>query len=244
MKFRLGIFTLIVLLTIQSCHKDDAPKFTLTDDLICYLPMNGNALDASLAANTTLVQGATLTTGRKSVPNTAYNMNGISNDIMISNSKALDTLQNMTLTAWIKPVSFDGNGNSGIIEKAYYSHINPYYQYKLGITGDQHLSVPGSFVFSLSINGTYQVVYSPAGTWTPGNWYFVSGTYDGKKMVVFVNGVAAASYTISGKVDHYGTDLYVGVTKNPEIYTPGTFGDLRIYNRALSAAEINALYSK
>jgi hypothetical protein len=221
-------------------------KVTLLDnDLVCYLPMNGNTRDASFLNSSTSFWGtASLTTGRKSLPNTAYNMNGTTNAIQISNSTALDTLQNLTLTAWIKPISFAGNGNNAIIEKAYYSHNNPYYQYKLGITGDQHLNVPASFVFSLSINGSYQVIYTTANAWTPGNWYFVSGVYDGKNMVLYVNGAVTASLPIVGKVDHYGTDLFVAYMNNPGLYTPGTFGDIRIYNKALTAAQITTLYAK
>lgn len=228
-------------------HLGATPSMKVTlvdDDLICYLPMNGNAKDASYLSSSTAFWGtASLTTGRKSLANTAYSMDGLTNAIQIPNSKTLDTLQNLTLTAWIKPVSFAGNGNNAIVEKAYNYHLNPYYQYKLGITGDQHLNVPASFVFSLSINGSYQVVYTASNTWTPGNWYFVSGVYDGKNMVLYVNGAVAASMPIVGKVDHYGTDLFVAYMNNPGLYTPGTFGDIRIYNKALTAAQISTLYS-
>src|SRR5258706_9452291 len=226
---------------VISCKKDNALP---SADLVCYLPMNGNALDASRFADPTQVQGATMTTGRKTVANTAYQMDGVSSDIIISNSKRLDTIQHITITAWIKPVSFAGVGNNAIIEKAYLSHTNPYYQYKLGITGDQHANLPGSFLFTLSINGNYVYVTSNSGAWTSGNWYFVAGTYDGTKMILYINGSQTASVTIIGKIDSWGTDIYLGKVNNASQYTPGTFGDIRIYNRALSANEISELYLK
>ncbi len=133
----------------------------IDEDLICYLPMNGNAMDASHFENATQVQGApSWTTGRKSLPNTAFLMDGASNDIVIPNKVLLDTINKITLTAWIKPVSFAGVGNNAILEKAYTSHVNPYYQYKLGITGDQRLNIPASFLFCLSINQNYTVLTS------------------------------------------------------------------------------------
>ncbi len=171
-------------------------------------------------------------------------MDGISNDIVISNSKVLDTIHQITLIAWIKPVSFAGVGNNAIIEKAYSSHVNPYYQYKLGITGDQHSNLPGSFLFTLSLDGNYQYVTSRSGAWNPGNWYFVAGTYDGSNMILYINGTQTASIPMSGKIDSFGNDIYLGKVNNVGEYTPGTFGDMRIYNRALSASEINVLYQK
>ena|GEM_PF-2628017 len=214
------------------------------DDLVCYLPMNGNAMDVSHVASSTQVQGATLTTGRKSLSNTAYQMDGISNDIIIPNSKVLDTIRRITMTAWIKPVSFYGSGNNAIVEKPYASHVNPYYQYKLGITGDQRSNLPGSFLFTLSINGNYIYVTSTSNAWTPGNWYFVAGTYDGNNMILYINGSQVANLPITGKIDSWGNDIFLGKVDNASAYTPGTFGDMRIYNRALSSTEIANLYLK
>lgn len=242
---RIVNFTIIGIAHTTQLGSISKQKATvIDDDLVCYLPMNGNAKDLSHFANNGVVQGASLTTGRNSRPNTAYQLDGISNDIVISNSTLLDTIHQITLTAWIKPVSFAGAGNNAIIEKAYYSHVNPYYQYKLGITGDQRLNLPGSFLFCLSIKSTYQNVTSNAGAWTPGNWYFVAGTYDGSVMKLYINGNQVASLPMTGKIDNWGTDIYLGKVNNANAYTPGTLGDLRIYNRALSSSEINALYQK
>ncbi|GHN01470.1 hypothetical protein WSM22_29590 [Cytophagales bacterium WSM2-2] len=216
----------------------------IDDDLVCYIPMNGNAKDASHYANTTLVEGATLTSGRKSVAQTAYQMDGVSNDIVITNTKALDTIRQITLSAWIKPVTFYGVGNNAIIEKPYFSHVDPYYQYKLGITGDQRPNIPGSFVFALSINGIYTFITSNQFAWTPGNWYFVAGTYNGTTMTLYINGNPVATMPVAGKIDSWGANVYLGKVRNASAFTPGTFGDMRIYNRALSASEISSLYLK
>jgi hypothetical protein len=258
-------FTIIPLLN-SSTDGDKVVKFTIDnrpnsinlgelnsqkvtiidDDLVCYLLMNGNAKDLSNYHNTTSVEYATLTTGRAGLPNSAYLMNGYSNDIVISNSKVLDTIKNqITLAAWFKPtVSYRGNGNNAIIEKAYKSHINPYYQYKLGITGDQYPYLAASFLFSLSINSTYNVAISPANTWSVGSWYFIVGTYDGKQMKLYVNGNLVATEDIVGQIDSWGTDIYLGKINNLNLYTQGVSGDIRIYNRALSATEVLDLYGR
>ncbi len=63
-------------------------------------------------------------------------------------------------------------------------------------------------------------------------------------MILYINGSQTASFAISGKIDSWGTDVYLGKVNNVSKYTPGTFGDIRIYNRALSATEIGSLYLK
>ena len=67
---------------------------------------------------------------------------------------------------------------------------------------------------------------------------------DGNNMILYINGTQVATVPMSGKIDHYGYDIYLGKVNNVSAYTPGTFGDMRIYNRALSASEISILYLK
>jgi len=155
--------------------------------LVGYWPFNSNAKDESANGNNGIVHGAILTTDRYGVSNKAYEFDGIDDFIEINNSDSLNPTKGITLFAWIKPVSFIGKGNTGIIDKAYYNHSNPYYQYHLGITGDQYPRFPSSFAFSLAIKNNYELLTANQ-QWIPNNWYFVTGTYDGVKMKLFVNG--------------------------------------------------------
>jgi len=78
-----------------------------------------------------------------------------------------------------------------------------------------------------------------------GTWYHVAGTYDGSKMKIYVNGVedensASQSGTLI-KADRplgFGRSFESGF----DSFFDGLMDEVRIYNRALSSDEIEALY--
>ncbi|MEK7174650.1 MAG: LamG domain-containing protein, partial [Patescibacteria group bacterium] len=72
-----------------------------------------------------------------------------------------------------------------------------------------------------------------------GVWYHVVGTHDGQTANVYVDGILKSSSTSSG-TSFTSTGLRVGA--DTEVFD-GQIDDVRIYNRALSAAEISALYN-
>lgn len=213
-------------------------------DLVCHLPFSGDFVDRSSYNNQTTAEGITATTDRKGSLASAYSFDGVNDFISINNSNILNGMQQLTLAAWIKPVSFYGLGNDVLIEKPAPSHVNPFYQYKLGISGDSYPNFPGAFLFTLAVNGNYQFVVTDPGTWSAGNWYFVVGTYDGTDMKIYVNGVLQKTKMVIGQVTGYGRDVFVGRFINRGVFTPGTIDDVRIYNRALSANEISQLFSR
>lgn len=230
---------LVILAILPSTLMAQIP----TNGLVAHYPFNGNANDESGHNNDGQVLGASLAPDRCSNPDSAYLFNGINNYILIQNSPSLNFSDAITLCAWIKPISLMGHGNSAIISKGYYSHIDPYYQYHLGITGDTYPNLPARFSIALSLNGKYEVLTGDS-LWLPNHWYFVAGTYDGSKMKLYLNGALIAQYSISGPIDLYNEPVCIGRTKNypGNAYTPGTIDDARIYNRALTASEVEALY--
>jgi len=75
-----------------------------------------------------------------------------------------------------------------------------------------------------------------------GTWYHAVVTYDGSTRIIYHNGSQVASDT-AGSVSVNGTDVYFGIrgtTKAGPFY--GALGEIRIYNRALSGAEVTELY--
>jgi hypothetical protein len=121
-------------------------------------------------------------------------------------------------------------------------------------------STVGTNSYQLSSNGTnfqFQVGTSTSitiltGTTSivPNKWYYVSGTYDGASnaMQLYVNGIQEASVSGGGTAGTISTGttngLYLGSIEN-DIGNGfmGRIDDVRIYSRALSAAEIQRLYS-
>jgi hypothetical protein len=85
---------------------------------------------------------------------------------------------------------------------------------------------------------------------TSGNWYYVVGTWEiGSPLKLYVDGVLRGSSNslASFDIDDHGNDLFIGKNRttyswSPVGYYDGKIDDVRVYNRVLSADEINYLY--
>lgn len=80
-------------------------------------------------------------------------------------------------------------------------------------------------------------------------WKHVATTYDGARLRVYIDGKAAGSKAISGRTCVSGQPLAVGAKNAPakgllEAFWDGRLDDVRIYNRALSVAEIGQLAAR
>ena len=86
-----------------------------------------------------------------------------------------------------------------------------------------------------------------AGVWD-GNWHFVVGTYDGAAVRLYVDGVEVGSGTPTSIPINYflpdDSNFYIGAYRSPacNLAFLGGIDEVQLYSRALSAAEIQALY--
>ena len=71
----------------------------------------------------------------------------------------------------------------------------------------------------------------------PGVWVHYLGTYDGESIRLFVNGELAATTSAPGRLLKSDTPLYLGALAPDVRVLDGELEDVRIWNRALSAAE-------
>ena len=79
-----------------------------------------------------------------------------------------------------------------------------------------------------------------------GAWRHIAGTYDGTTLRVYVGGKPAGSMAITGRTCASGQPLAVGAKNAPakgllEAFWDGRLDDVRIYDHALSAAEVKQL---
>jgi Concanavalin A-like lectin/glucanases superfamily len=77
-------------------------------------------------------------------------------------------------------------------------------------------------------------------------WAAVAATYNGSKLQLYVNGVAAGSMVVGGTTCANNEPLAVGAKNAPskgllEAFWDGQLDDVRIYNKALTAKQIAAL---
>lgn len=169
-------------------------------------------------------------------------LDGISDFVEIYNIAEVNPKKEITISIWYKPDSYKGMGQNAIVWKGYDIYDFPYGQYFISATGNLYPKNPGSFKLGFSINGKLSHLKTEEDLWKPGNWYNLTGTYNGNKMELYVNGELVAQRNINGELDTYDTPVLIGKTPHKEFYTSGEYDDFRIFNRALTEKEIISLY--
>ena len=78
---------------------------------------------------------------------------------------------------------------------------------------------------------------------TPGTWYHVVVTYNNGNPTIYINGAqdSTSASTITFDATYYGNDI--GRLGNGTQYFNGSLDDLRVYNRALSLSDVQAIYN-
>ncbi len=97
----------------------------------------------------------------------------------------------------------------------------------------------------LKTNGSTSTLISNAGVLSTGDWTHIAGVYDGSRMILYRNGQEVASLVKTGSVDQSGT-VQAAIGNQPTAAGEtrpfdGLLDDIRIFDRALSPAEILTL---
>jgi len=112
-------------------------------------------------------------------------------------------------------------------------------------TFNLYWSQPDYIVFDLS-NSSDDTGYTSVSTTSKvtdfTNWHHVVGVYNGTDMMIYVNGVLASTPVAkTGVTQDSGQDLIIGDSATGSSFN-GTIDDVMIFNRSLTADEINQLY--
>ena len=134
-----------------------------------------------------------------------------------------------TLSAWIKPEA-NFNDVRGIIVKG----ADP-------SSGEYGLAwYNGQFVFA---SGSASTLWSAGGVAPLDTWTFVTGVFDGTNGTIYVNGVANTTGAMNNPIPLPGDrPLYVGRWRSGFDFA-GYIDDAQVYNNALSATDVQALYN-
>ncbi len=198
--------------------------------LVSWWRAEGNASDAGDGNNGSLAGNATYGPGRVGQ---AFVFDGNGDGVNVGSGTNL-WLQNFSVEAWVKRasssiVSFNGNGNGHIFSSGGFGGAG----FLLDSTGRPWLCYLG------------QWGVTAGGPVTDTNWHHLAVTKSGSTVVFYIDGVAypAPAYNpgfvlvppaVIGAWIHHGT-----VVDNT-LY--GSIDEVGVYNRALSAAEIQAVY--
>ncbi len=212
----------------------------LTNGLVGYWKLDevsGSVLDASGSNAGNSIGAIANQSGKLS---TAYTFDGINDYINIPNSTLLNIQgSTITLSAWVRPME---NKVQMIVNKicAVGTHVSPYFQYNLQLFYDGSKLYPRMY---LSINGTPYFVASQTNVLSLGKWWFITGTYDGSTMRLYINGAQVATTSVSGSIKPYSTPVYIGINGVLGEAFKGTVDEVGIWNRALSPSDILDLYN-
>jgi len=96
------------------------------------------------------------------------------------------------------------------------------------------------FIVRNTTGGAAQA-YISGSDWNTGNWYNVSGTYDGSNVKLYLNGVLKDTVAFTGTVVNVAQSFRIGVYGSSS-YFDGKIDEVAIFNTALSASKIQQIY--
>jgi hypothetical protein len=113
--------------------------------------------------------------------------------------------------------------------------------YWINIRTDGHVRAGG--FFGGCANNRYWKYFDSTRTVPTNTWTHVASTYNGSKLTIYIDGVAAGSMNVSGTTCANDEPLAVGAKNAPakgllEAFWDGQLDDVRVYNKALTANQI------
>jgi hypothetical protein len=218
----------------------------LTSSLVAYYPFNGNANDESGNGNNGTVYGATLTSDRFGNPDSAYSFDGLDDYIEVPNADSLNPAA-VTISAWFNIYSYGSPGWCNFptlifkqspkdVDNTYYAIalMNDYPGWTVGCLSSSTWSVSGPNAYVASLQPL-----------PLGEWHHVVATINSTEVREYIDGQLQGVSSTGFPLDPGSRPLYIGYTGMfCGAYWNGLIDEVRIYNRALTEAEIQALYDK
>jgi hypothetical protein len=214
----------------------------LQNGLVGYWPFCGNANDESGNGNDGTVNGATLTEDRFGVANSAYSFQSSNNNyISVQTSPSLEAQYAVSVSAWVYVTN--ANSWNQIVCKRFQN--GPFYEssYILLESG------PGVFnqnfeKYSFRIKSENFEDGPPiSDSLNVNSWHLLTGTYDGASISIYYDGNLISQIPKTGEINYSNLPLYFGTTGYEGQYYSGLLDDIGIWNRALSADEVQQLYT-
>ena len=186
------------------------------------------ALDASGGSRNGTIRGALRVAGHSGG---ALQFDGVDDWVTVSDAAALDLTSGMTLEAWVNPAA-PMSGWDTIVLKERGAGDMAY-----GLYANDGAPAPAGYV---NVGGSHTSVPGAAAV-APGAWTHLATTYDGATLRIYVNGTLASSRPRTGNIVVSGGAVRIGGNNAwPGEFFAGLIDDVRIYNRALTALEIEA----
>ncbi len=202
-----------------------------TNGLVAYYPFNGNANDESGNGWNGAVNGPTPTADRFGNINSAYNFNGVSDYIYVTNSNIV-TGNQFCLSAWSKfnsqgMIICTGNQNDFLLEQVTNDSIHNFI----------HTDSPTGYYYNYG-----KMLYANLNQWN-----HICITYNGIELRTYINGLLVRIVNADGNLyswqnDYLAIGTYMLNGSPSNSYFNGQIDDIAIYNRCLAYSEVQQLY--
>jgi hypothetical protein len=162
-------------------------------------------------------------------------------DLTTTTTSPIDLTTGMTLSAWVNPSVMSGwetilmkergSAGAGLLAYAMYAHD--------GAPLSGQLAVPSGYLRVNPVASTTDRAVRGTATLPLNTWTHIATTYDGVNQRFYVNGVLVGTTAGTGSINVANGALRIGGNNSSvgEFFS-GMIDEVRVYNRALSAAEI------
>ena len=205
--------------------------------LVSWWPGDGNAQDIVGSNDGTLENGATFASGHVGQ---GFSFDGVDADVLIGNPTNLKLTDELTIDAWINPNDLSEGQLAAIVAK--WGQSSSLDSYWLGIRKQGGvIEVAGA----IGVSAAVQNLGFFGGDILANTWSHVAMTYDNVTgaNILYLNGQRAAIRTMLGGI--FASDKNVVIGRQGPVAPrpfPGLIDEVGIFNRALSDAEIQAIY--
>ena len=233
-----GLSTAINGTQITLCVQPAISQVPQTGLIANYL-LNGNASDFTGNNPGFLQNGPSTGPDRFNLNNKSYSFNGATQ--YISTSNAYNNPTDFTISLWFKTNTTTGGkligfGNTQTGQSSNY---------------DRHIYMNNNGQLYFGVYPNTVVTVNSALSYNDNSWHLASATFSSiTGMALYVDGILAGANTVTTTAQNYsgywriGYDNNSGWTSQPSnYYFNGLLDDVLIYQRALSAGEINTLYN-
>lgn len=186
--------------------------------------------------------------------NKALNFDGVNDYVSVGSGASLDNIRTLTISAWIYPRSY-GSGAAPlgrIIDKNQAS--NGWILFLCQATANCSGTVTNSFKFVQGFSTTGGFWTATSNSISLNTWTHIAITYNNPSGLTTVNplmyvngGAVSIDFTSNGTgtiADDSAITATIGARNSDTLRQfDGLIDDVRVYNRVLSAAEIQRLYS-
>ena len=160
----------------------------------------------------------------------ALKLDGIDDYIDCGNDASLNITDKITISTWVKTVNAGNGQDFPFIAKGDHCYAIKHHR--------------ENNIEFFTYDGYWHSALSPIDKTFNGNWHHLAGTYDGKELRLYIDGLLKVTAEHQGAIESREHNFNIG--RNPERnrFFSGMIDDVCIFNNALTEREIEQLFNK